>query len=210
MEASFWHQKWENNAIGFHQHIPNPLLVKYFNTLSLDKGDRLFLPLCGKTLDIAWLLERGYRVAGVELSELAIEQLFSSLDVEPKITEIGTLKHYGINNLDIFAGDIFQVSRKILGDVDAVYDRAALVALPETMRLRYAAHLMKISGHAQQLLVTFEYDQNAMNGPPFSVIDDEVHTHYQNSYNVSLLEQAEVKGGLKGICPATEHVWLLE
>ena len=53
MEASYWQQRWEINQIGFHGDEVNPLLVSHIGALGLDKGARLFLPLCGKTLDIA-------------------------------------------------------------------------------------------------------------------------------------------------------------
>ena len=134
MDRVFWHQKWESNDIAFHRSEANPLLVKYFNELSLAKGSRVFVPLCGKSLDIPWLLSHGYRVAGAELSKIAIEQLFDELGVTPEISRDGELDHYRANNIDLFVGDIFDVSDKMLGPVDAIYDRAALVALPEDMR----------------------------------------------------------------------------
>ncbi|MBV1885856.1 MAG: thiopurine S-methyltransferase, partial [Parvibaculaceae bacterium] len=85
MEASFWHQRWQKNEIGFHQSDTDAQLVKHFPQLQLQAGNRVFLPLCGKTLDIAWMLDQGYQVAGAELSEIAIEQLFTALAIEPKI-----------------------------------------------------------------------------------------------------------------------------
>ncbi len=54
MQGNCWLQKWEKNEIGFHESEANPLLVEHFKELSLAKGSRIFLPLCGKTLDIAW------------------------------------------------------------------------------------------------------------------------------------------------------------
>ena len=89
MEHDFWHDRWETNRIGFHEDQPNPLLVTHFPELSVQDGGRLFVPLCGKTLDIHWLLSRGYRVAGAELSEVAIQQLFEELGVEPAVTDLG-------------------------------------------------------------------------------------------------------------------------
>lgn len=210
MLANFWHQKWEKNEIGFHLAKPNPLLVKHFPTLNLKQGARIFLPLCGKTLDIAWLLAQGYRVAGAELSAIAIEDLFNSLNLTPNIKTLGEVTHYSAPNIDIFVGDIFTVSPAMLGSVDAVYDRAALVALPEDIRKLYTAHLITLTNHAPQLLICFEYDQALHAGPPFSISADEVKQHYQATYDVSLLGGSDVEGGLKGQCPATEHVWWLK
>ncbi|TKB78530.1 MAG: thiopurine S-methyltransferase [Nitrospira sp.] len=210
MDASFWHERWEKNEIAFHETQANPLLVTYFDKLSLGKGRRVFVPLCGKTLDLAWLLSQGCRVAGAELSKLAIEQLFVELGREPRISEIGGMDCYSANNIDIFVGDIFALSREMLGPVDASYDRAALVALPEDMRRRYATHLMKITGTAPQLLICYEYDQGLMAGPPFSISHEEVCQHYRERYEVTLIASRDVPGGLKGKCAAKEHVWLLE
>ena len=210
MDPSFWHQRWEKNEIAFHESKANPLLVKNFHELAPAKGRRIFVPLCGKTLDIGWLLSQGYRVAGAELSQLAVEQLFMDLGAQPEIAPAGNLEQWSANHLDIFVGDIFGLSKELLGQVDAVYDRAALVALPESMRQRYAAHLMAITGTAPQLLISYEYDQRLIDGPPFSVSQEEVRRHYVGTYDVRLMSSADLPGGLKGKCPATEHVWLLQ
>jgi thiopurine S-methyltransferase len=209
VDASFWHQKWRGNDIAFHRSEPNPLLVEYFKALSLVKGSRIFLPLCGKTLDIPWLLSEGYRVVGAELSKIAIEQLLTELGVEPKILRVGELDHYSAENIDLFVGDIFDLSSQILGQVDAIYDRAALVALPEAMRDRYTAHLMEMTGKAPQLLICYEYDQSCMEGPPFSISHEEVSQHYINNYDLTFRVSINVAGGLKGFA-ANEQVWLLK
>ncbi len=210
MDAQFWHDRWAKNEIGFHKSEANPFLVKYVHELALNKGNRVFLPLCGKTLDIPWLLSNGYRIVGSELSAIAIDQLFSSLGVTPTITKNGRIAHYHANNIDIFVGDLFEVTRTMLGPVDAIYDRAALVALPDTIRSRYTAHLTDITNHAPQLLICYEYDQRAAEGPPFSISHEEVRRHYADQYQLTLLTSEEVPGGLKGKCAATEHVWLLQ
>ena len=120
------------------------------------------------------------------------------------------MQHYSAPDLDIFVGDIFKLTRKALGSIVAVFDRAALVALPEEMRVRYARHITEITGNAPQLLLTFEYDQAAMAGPPFSISDDEVERHYKDSYQITALASVDVAGGLKGKCAAKENVWLLK
>lgn len=210
MYASFWHQKWEKNDIAFHQNEANPLLVKYFGEFSLVEGCRIFIPLCGKTRDIAWLLTNGYRITGAELSKVAIVQLFAELGVEPNISSVGKLEHYSATNIDIFVGDIFDLSGNLLGLVDAIYDRAALVALPKAMRNLYTAHLMKITDKAPQLLICYEYDQGMIDGPPFSISNEEVNQHYTDSYELTLIASTNVSGGLKGKCAAIENVWLLK
>ncbi|MCU1285052.1 MAG: tpm [Acidobacteriales bacterium] len=209
METSFWLQKWEKNEIAFHQKEANPLLVKYFADLSLAKGSRVFVPFCGKSLDVGWLLSQGHRVAGAELSKLAVEQLFAGLGCEPEIVRAGEFERYSAADIDIFVGDLFNVSGELLGGVDAIYDRAALVALPNGMRNQYSKHLTEITGKAPQLLITYEYDQSVMAGPPFSVCNEEVKRLYRDSYDLRLVASEDVAGGLKGRCAATEHVWML-
>ncbi|GBR60278.1 thiopurine S-methyltransferase [Acetobacter senegalensis DSM 18889] len=211
MDAQFWNMKWQKNQIGFHLPAVNPLLVKYFPVLELKEGARVFVPLCGKTLDIHWLLQRGMNVVGVELSQIAVEQLFSELALTPQITDVApNMQCFQAKNLTIFVGDIFALSRVLVGSVQAIYDRAALVALPPAMRATYAEHLMDISGKAEQLLVTLEYDQSCMAGPPFSVTQQDIQRYYGAEYAISCLENTSVTGGLKGGVPATENVWFLK
>ena len=209
MDANFWHERWDENRIGFHQEAANPLLVKNFKALALEDGARIFVPLCGKSLDIAWLLDCGHRVVGAELSRIAIEQLFNDLGVEPIITKVGDLERFSAPDLDIYVGDIFDLTADQLGPVDAAYDRAALVALPDDMRARYAKHLHSITGGARQLLICFEYDQSVMNGPPFSVSKAEIERVHGARYSVQELSRSALQGGLKGKFPAQETVWLL-
>lgn len=211
MDMNFWHRKWENNEIAFHQRDANPHLVRHLSALELPAAARVFLPLCGKTRDIAWLLAQGYRVAGAELSKLAVGQLFQELGIVPEVTQVGALERYRAPQLDLFVGDIFDLSRELLGPVSAVYDRAALVALPSDLRRRYALHLAALANHAPQLLITYEYDQNLLPGPPFSIHAGEVAELYIDAagYRVTLLGSASVEGGLKGKVPSRESIWHL-
>lgn len=207
MEPNFWHKKWETNNIGFHQKQVHPLLVDHFNALSLPKGSRVFVPLCGKTLDIGWLLNQGYQVSGAELSELAIQQLFAELGKTPNIIISNAIKHYHAPNIDIFVGDIFQVTQSMLGKIDGIFDRAALVALPESFRAQYANHLITITQRAPQLLVSYDYDQDLMKGPPFSVTQDEINHHYQQDYQIECLTSLDEV--LRETYTIQENVWLL-
>ena len=209
MDANFWHQRWGKNEIGWHETKVNPLLVQHFNELGLEKGSRIFIPLCGRTLDISWLHAQGYQIAGAELSKVAIEQLFAELGVQPNVSARGEGEQWSANHIDIFVGDIFALSAETLGHVDGIYDRAALVAFPEDMRNRYVRHLIEITEKAPQLLICYEYDQRCMEGPPFSIPDQEVKRQYASAYQPKLLSSTEVPGRLKGKCPANEKAWLL-
>ncbi len=210
MKARFWHQKWDKGEIAFHEREANSLLIEHFEKLNLAKSNRVFVPLCGKTRDFVWLLACGYRVVGAELSELAISVLFDDLGVEPNITRVGTLTLYSAKDIDIFVGDIFDVSAELLGPVEAVYDRAALVALPENMREQYSSHLIKITAAAPQLLITYEYDQQLMDGPPFSINEVEAKHHYAATYLLKSVGSRDITGGLKGKVSSTETAWFLQ
>lgn len=207
--TDIWFRMWRDNTIGFHRSEVNPPLVKHFGALSLAKGSRVFVPLCGKTLDIGWLLSQGYRVAGAELVEAAVEQLFQELGVQPERSDLGEVRRYSAANLDVFVGDIFSVTSEMLGSVDAVYDKAALGALPEPTRERYTAHIMELTRSAPQLLITHEFDQRLLEGPPFALSSEEVERHYGGAYSLSRVESAEVFEGPEVIRPVRENVWVL-
>lgn len=208
MKASFWHEKWKKGEIGFHESAVNPALTNHWHALSA-AGGRVFVPLCGKSLDLAWLLSQGVHVIGVELSEIAVQELFVSLDMEPAVSDVENFKFYSAENIAIWVGDIFNLNKAWLGEITAIYDRAALVALPESMRLEYARKLIELSNCATQLLVTFEYDQSLHQGPPFSVPESAVQTCYGTRYQLECLERKAVAGGLKGRIAAIESVWKL-
>jgi len=209
MQPEFWHQRWARDEIGFHESSANTLLQRHFDALSLPPGSVVFLPLCGKTLDIGWLADRGHPVVGAELSERAVEQLFAERGLTPSVTDLGHVRRFRADRITVYAGDLFALERDDVGPVSAVYDRAALVALPPEMRGRYAARVVAITAGAPQLLVCFEYDQQRMEGPPFSVDAGEVHALYGDVYAARSLEARQFPGGLKGQCPAIERIWHL-
>ncbi|GAA6194095.1 thiopurine S-methyltransferase [Phaeobacter sp. NW0010-22] len=209
MTPDFWHDRWQTNRIGFHEAEANRLLVAHFSQLEVSAGDRVFLPLCGKTRDVAWLLAQGLQVVGAELSRLAIEQLFEELELVPDITELGPLTRFEAQDITMFVGDIFDLDAQTLDRVDAIYDRAALVALPQDMRARYSQHLITITGGARQLLISFDYDQSRMDGPPFSVHTGEITHLYAGQYSVVPIARTPATDRMKERCDAIETVWVL-
>lgn len=209
MEHSYWLNRWKNRQIGFDQPSPNQLLLSHFNKLKLERGDTVFVPLTGKTVDVAWLLGQGLNVIGSELSESATIELFAMLEISPTIFEWESGKVYSSDSLSVFVGVFFELATEEIGSINAVYDRAA-VALPEEMRFRYTHHLIEITKAAPQLLIVFDYDQELVPGPPFSISRKEILEHYSAKYSISHVAQKEVPGGIKGIAPAQECAWLLE
>jgi len=200
MEHSFWHNKWDKNQVGFHLDYVHPLLKRNLELFQVDnllkKDDKVFVPLCGKTLDIGYLLAQGYQVVANELSEIAVQAVFNQLDLKAEVSDWSAGKLYQAENLFIFVGDFFALSKQDLNGqgkgISLVYDRAALIALPEKMRLEYAQHLAKITQHAAQLLITLDYDQTIAGGPPFAVPTAEVEALYGGTYPIQLLEEADI------------------
>lgn len=209
MDKEFWHKRWQDNEIGFHNNETHPLLDSNIKQLSLKNNSRIFLPLCGKSLDMIFLHNLGLHVLGIELSELAVKQFFHDLNIEPEVYQHNDITRYQVDHLDIFCGDFFALDKEILGKVDAVYDRAALVALPEEMRRSYTSHLIKLTQSAPQLLLTIQYDIEQISGPPFVVPDNEVSMHYQDCYQIQKLETMTMSDKLKGKCIAQETIWHL-
>jgi thiopurine S-methyltransferase len=207
---NLWIERWENREIGFNQEEPNPFMVRYFERLNLKKESRILVPLCGKTIDISWLLAESYSVVGIELSEIAVRELFEELGVVPTVSKREEHTFYSTEKLTVIVGDIFKVTSEMIGSIDAIYDRAALVALTTDLRKKYAIHLRKITNNASQLLLCFEYDQSLMNQSPYSVDEEEVKAHYGEHYSLEQLFREEIMGGFKGKIPACDVGWLLE
>ncbi|MGR8920568.1 MAG: thiopurine S-methyltransferase [Gammaproteobacteria bacterium] len=208
MEAHFWTQKWADGQIGFHEAEPHPMLLRYFDELGLGAGARVFVPLCGKSNDMPWLAAHGLEVVGVELSAIAVADFFRENALSASVTGAGALRRHVAGAYTLFEGDFYDLDLVALGHVDAIYDRAALIALPPPMRARYAEHLTHLAPpDCRSLLVTVDYDENAVSPPPFIVSEAEIERAYGDGWSVRRLGTgaAEVKGE-----PGTETAYLLE
>lgn len=214
MKQDFWHERWQKNQIAFHQQETSAHLEKYWSYLGMKKNTKVFVPLCGKSLDMIYLQKNGHEVIGVEIDQIAVEAFFA----ENKLTfEKKETKKYNIwksDNIVIFQGDFFLLSDEIK-DVSAIYDRASLVALPSEMRKKYSQHLGNITAQGcKMLLVVFEYSQEEMNGPPFSVNQKEVKELFENSFEIehletiSILEKFEIFQK-KGLTKLSESIYIL-
>jgi len=193
MQADFWHQRWANNQIGFHQSHANPYLQRHWPQLNLVPGTRVLVPLCGKSLDMIWLAEQGYPVLGVELSEKAVQEFFSEQGLEPLVSQNGAFKVYRAAEIEIWCGDFFSLRAEDIAGCHALYDRAAIIALPEAMRQRYVEHLNKVlPTECKGLLITLDYDQTQIDGPPFSVPDEEIQRLLSPDWALQVLETCNV------------------
>jgi len=195
MHAEFWQTRWARNEIGFHLNEVNPYLQRHWPALALPEGSRVLVPLCGKSLDLGWLIAQGHAVVGVELSQQAVEDFFREQQVQPHVEQCGVFSRYRSAGLEIFCGDFFALDARQLGHCQALYDRAALIALPPEMRTAYVVHLGKLlEPGTPGLLVTLDYDQAHMKGPPFAVDDGEVQALFAGAWKAETLEACDVLG----------------
>ncbi|MFP7722855.1 thiopurine S-methyltransferase [Lysobacter sp. A3-1-A15] len=199
MHPDFWLQRWSENRIGFHQDAPTPLLVRYWPTLGLPTGARVFVPLAGKSLDMAWLAAQGHRVLGVELSRQAVEAFFEEHGLAPERRESRHGVHYAAGPIELIHGDAFALDAGVLADCEGVFDRAALIALPPDLRRRYVHELYaRLPAGCRGLLVTLEYPPHEKAGPPFPVDEGEVRDLYGRDWTVEVLERRDILASQPG------------
>ena len=193
MQPEFWQQRWAENQIGFHQATPTPLLLRHWPALGVAPGATVFVPLAGKSLDMAWFAAQGYRVLGVELSQRAVEQFFAEHGLQPDIETTRYGAHYRAGGIELINGDAFGLDEAALRDCAAVFDRAALIALPPELRVRYASELYaKLPAGCRGLVITLEYPQAERDGPPFSVPEEEVRAEFGRDWDIDLLDRRPI------------------
>ncbi|MFJ3108997.1 thiopurine S-methyltransferase [Pseudomonas putida] len=212
MEPAFWQKRWADNQIGFHQAQVNPYLQKYWPQLQLAPASRVLVPLCGKSLDLAWLAGQGYRVLGVELSRQAVEGFFREHGLDADVLQHGAFEVWRSGEIELWCGDFFTLQAEDIADCVGLYDRAALIALPPQMRAAYMRLLSAwLPTGCRGLLVTLDYDQSLLGGPPFSVGDKEVLQGFagwqMDELEVVELIQESPKFLQAGACSLLERVY---
>jgi len=193
MDPDFWKQAWREGRTRFHQERISPMLAAHWDAIGAARDSRVFVPLCGKTLDMPWLVERGHRVLGVELSSIAIDGFFDALGTTPDVRVSKYGRHHVAGPYELILGDVFALDAAALADCDAVYDRAALIALPPDMRERYLRESYAgLPPGCRGLVVTLEYPQAEKEGPPFPVREAEVRAGLEPDWDVALLERRDI------------------
>lgn len=205
MKASFWHACWEKNSLGFHQTTVHPFLYQHLLPLisaknaesNTDKNQAVLVPLCGKSDDMVWLAEH-FDVVGAELSDIACRDFFREKNLAVTPTYIqdkhsqATFKQYCFENITLWQGDFFKLSTELLPDFDWIYDRAAIIALPQTMQQSYSSHLAEfISEHTQLFLISLEFPQQELSGPPFAIFEHDLNRLFPN-FNVKCIAEHEL------------------
>jgi thiopurine S-methyltransferase len=195
MDAAFWHERWRLGQIGFHRPDVHPALQRYWPELGVEAGARVFVPLCGRSLDMTWLARRGHAVLGVELSPIAIAGFFAHESLVGRQEPAGPFTRHAAGPYEILQGDFFDLAPAATGRIEAWYDRAALVALPPALRRRYAGHLGRLlQPGTRGLLLAHEYAQERMSGPPFSVPLAELHELFDPAFGLELLARDDIIG----------------
>ena len=198
MDPKFWHDKWKSNQIGFHEDRFHPMLCEFWDSLGIDTSAAVLVPLCGKSRDLVWLGERGHEVIGVELSEIAVRAFFDENAVAAEVDELGSFKRYRGGGYTLLCGDFFDLTPGELEPFTAVYDRAALIALPPDTRRGYVRHLAKLCiPEIVLFLITVGYPPTAVSPPPFLVSAEEVETLYSGWRQISVLAKGETS--IKGV-----------
>ncbi len=216
MKTDFWLARWQQNQIGFHQHNINTHLQEYWTHLGLQKNSRVFVPLCGKSLDMLWLRAQGHEVLGIDISPVAVRDFYLENNLNAQISKYRSFEWWEVDKLSILCGDFFDLSANDLHGYVGVYDRASLIALPPEMRGAYATHLNSIlPRNTKTLLISMEYPQSQMKGPPFSVTEQEVRSLYEKHHRITLLYTADVldenlRFRQRGLSRLVEKVYLLE
>jgi thiopurine S-methyltransferase len=214
MEHEFWLKRWKTQDIGFHQPQFDPALDKFWSRLAVPAGARVFVPLCGKSLDMQWLAERGHAVVGAELSEQAVDEFFAERDLVPNVRREGGFIVKTSGPYEIWVGDFFALPPSAVAGVAGIYDRAALVALPADMQRRYADKLKALLPTAPILLITIDYDQREMDGPPFATSPKMIDDLFLDRYERVDLVSKDVLAGhprfqQRGLTALTGAVFLL-
>ncbi len=211
---NLWESRWQEDRIGFHLKEVNPYLMRFSDQLLHQNPDRVFVPLCGKTLDLCWLKTKTKKVIGVELVSKAVQDFFDENNINYLMQQDETLQKFSSKSIDIYLGDFFDLNPEQTSSFKAIYDRASIVAIEKPERREYIDHLISfLDPEGRILLITLEYNQNQMEGPPYSVPAEEIEKLFAPLGSVKLLETCDILDDRfrnKGLKYLLENVFLIE
>ena len=210
---NLWESRWHEDRIGFHLKEVNPYLIRFSDQLLHENPDRLFVPLCGKTLDLCWLTKKTKKVIGIELVSKAVREFFAENNIDYFLQQDEALQKFSSKSIDIYLGDFFDLNPEQTSSFKAIYDRASIVAIEKPERREYVDHLISFLDQAGPiLLITLEYNQNQMEGPPYSVPAEEIENLFAPFASLKLLETSDILDARfrnKGLTSLFEHAFLI-
>jgi thiopurine S-methyltransferase len=193
LQPQFWHDRWRTGQIGFHQSAVDRHLRRHWPELGHSNSSRVFVPLCGKSLDLLWLRERGHSVAGVELSALALESFCMEQGVPARRRTLDSFDVYEAERIELYRGDFFELAPELLGTFSAIYDRASLISWTPELRSAYVAQVATLSKPGTlTLLIVMEYPQAQMPGPPFSISAEDIDRLYSETHAIQQLSRQDI------------------
>jgi thiopurine S-methyltransferase len=187
-----WHKYWEENRIAFHEGQVNPYLKRFLPIYNLQPGDTVFMPLCGKAVDIFWLTQQGFNVIGVELSEIAVRSFFEESELEFSHQQYNRFNLFRSDKISLFQGNYMHLESSDIAACKLVYDRASIIAIESFNRSSYVQKMLEIiPARTPMLMVTLDYDQQVMSGPPYAVSSEEIRQLFAPDYETILLHSSE-------------------
>lgn len=214
MQRSFWDSRWAEGKIGFHESEVNPALVRFGDFAPPTRRDappRVLVPLCGKSLDLVWIAQKGIEVVGIEFVAKACDEFFEERGERPEELTLGGWPARRAAGVTLVQADFFRVTPEALGRFDGVYDRAALVAIEPERRPDYATQLARLAAPGGKLLLlTFVHDIG--HGPPHSVPEGDVRRTLGPTFGVDLVSDEDILPGEprfqeRGATYMREQVW---
>jgi thiopurine S-methyltransferase len=215
MRPSFWHERWRDGRIGFHRDTPNPALTEWWSQITPHEDGAVLVPLCGKSRDMTWLAEHGHEVVGVEISPVAIDEFWIDSGGTPARSRLGLYQQSRAAGISLLEGSFFNLTPNQALPIGAFYDRASIIALPAELRPHYAAALARvIAPGVQGLMVTVNYDQTEIDGPPFALGPDAVRGLLGEDFHVEVLYSADAYDRAshlaeRGLSALSEHIMRL-
>jgi thiopurine S-methyltransferase len=217
--------QWNADKIGWHESGVNESLLKHGGKIipNFDKEEttcgnpvRVFFPLCGKSVDMAFLSKRQAvaEVVGVDGVRKALEEFGTEnpdLEIKPVSSQNGRHERLEGTKITLLKGDFFDLDEEATnGRFEAIIDRASLVAIQPTLREDYVQVMSKlIQPGGKILLIVIERrsgTEEDMNGPPFSVPEAEVRRLYEGQdwvESVTLIDDNGEKAKNEGTAMAS-------
>ena len=213
MDQNYWIGRWQRGETTWHQEEVEPSLITYFSDL---EPTRVLVPFCGKSRDLSWLIAQRHEVIGVEVSELACQSYFQENGISYRQISQGSSTLYQGGNVSILNADFLTIERSHVGEIGAVYDRAALIALPSDMRMQYTQQMIRLvrscakSQGFKFLQIILERTPTDPQGPPFSVTQKELETLYGGFFDIRFLHREDAGKGAIACTKREESAYLLQ